>query len=167
MYIKKVTRIKEKISAKELIEKLSTLPSDYHVSLCGISSASILVNPENKTVLLDESDCIEGMFEDEVEYEKALSAGEQLTLKAVKTYIACVNDSYLRDTQVFNTEEILKNDEDIVEELMDDDGNWHDFAGSMFLGIYRWDEASLNKLQDYVAAKHRLNSDVIEIIPVS
>lgn len=96
---------------------------------------------------------------------------ETLTPSIAKNYVVCISDSYLRDTQVFNPiqeafDEQNEDNKDYIEELTDDDNNWYDYTGSAFLGIYKWNEATLDGLRQYVATCRGLNPATLEIIPV-
>lgn len=110
--------------------------------------------------------CLAGMVSDSF-YATLVEFVETLTPSIAKNYVVCIKDSCLRDTQVFKPEETFdKKDEGELASLFDDDDNWYDYTGSAFLGIYKWNEATLDGLRQYMIDLHGLNPDTLEIIPV-
>lgn len=90
-----------------------------------------------------------------------------------KGYIVCINNQFVRDVQIFNPENTPDFDYmnadaagNWFDEKTEDDDNWNDFSGSIFLGFYKWNENDEDGLRQYVADARGVMAETLEVIPV-
>lgn len=84
-------------------------------------------------------------------------------------FIVLVSSSYLRDTQVFNPDVPIpdeEEDEDAFLETLEDSDNWRDFETDGYLGIYEWVKSDVDGLKAYVAKKRGFQECILEIVEI-